>query len=155
VLLLEVGNAVRTTPGSRYVDGGELSELVDAGSNRDAIRYLSEHQPSCHSDTGEALIGAAAGKCGDWVVYSPSFQQCRYVALVTNRKVFALGLGQRSVCYRLGQPLYAVALKTGATGAGEIGTDWVRFDLFRADWPAPDLPFWTLKAYAAARADGR
>jgi hypothetical protein len=117
------------------------------------LRYLSEHQPSCHSDTGEALILAAAEKCGDWVAYSPSFQQCRYVALVANRKVFALGLGQRSVCFRLPRQLYSVALQTGATGAGEIGRDWVRFELFRADWPAPDLPFWTLKAYAAARAE--
>jgi hypothetical protein len=143
-----------TTPGNRYVDGGDLSEFVDADYNRDAVRYLSEHRPSCHSDTGDALIRAAAEKCGEWIVYSPSFQQCRYVALVTNRRVFALGIGQGSVCYRLPQKLYAIALQTGATGAGEIGTDWVRFDLFRADWPTPDLPFWTLRAYAAAREDG-
>ena len=137
------------TLGMRHVDGGELSDLVDSEHNRDVLRYLSEHRPSCHSDTGDALIRAAES-CGEWIAYSPSFQQCRYVALVTNRRVFALGIGQRSVCYRLPQELRTVALQTGATEAAEIGTDWVRFDLFRADRPTPDLPFWTLRAYRAA-----
>lgn len=95
---------------------------------------------------------AAAEKCGDWVAYSPSFFQCRYVALIANRRIFALGVGQRSVCYRLSPPLFAIALQTGAVAAGDIGPDWVRFDLFRPDWPAPDLPFWALKAYRAAGA---
>ena len=35
--------------------------------------------------------------------------------------------------------------------AVELGMDWVSFSLFEADWPAVDLPFWTLRAYAAAR----
>jgi hypothetical protein len=142
------------TPGTRYVDGGELSDLIDVDRNRDVVRYLSEHRPSCHSDTGDALIRAAES-CGEWVAYSPSFQQCRYVALVTNKRVFALGIGQRSVCYRLPDKFHTIARQTGATGAGEIGTSWVRFDLFRADWPTPDLSFWTLRAYATARQDGR
>jgi hypothetical protein len=142
-----------TASGGRSVDGGDLGDLVDAGHDPDALRYLSEQRPSCHSDTADALIRAAA-QCGEWVVYSPSFQQLRYVALVTNRRIFALGLGQRSVCYRLPPRLRTIALHTGATAAGDIGTDWVRFELFRTDWPTPDLPFWTLRAYAAARADG-
>lgn len=136
--------------GDRYVEGGELADLVDAGRNADVAAYLAETRPSCHSDTGDALIRSAE-KCGDWVAFSPSFQQCRYVALVTNRTVFALGLGQRSVCYSLRNRLHDTALASGAIEAPEIGPDWVRFELFRADWPAPDLPFWTLKAYATAR----
>jgi hypothetical protein len=143
-----------TPPRPRWVDGGDLGELVDADDNRDVVRYLSEHRPSCHSDTGEALLRAAAEKCGEWVAYSPSFAQLRYVALVTNRKVFALCIGQGWVCYRLSHESYPIALQTGASQADEIGTDWVRFALFRADWPTPDLPFWTLRAYAAARANG-
>jgi hypothetical protein len=135
------------------VDGGDVSDLVDADHNRDVVRYLSARQPSCHSDTGDALIRAAA-KCGEWVAYSPSFGQFRYVALVTNRRIFALGIGQRSVCYRLPPEPHAIALQTGAIPAEEIGADWVRFDLFRVHWPTPDLPFWTLRAYAAARAEG-
>ena len=144
-----------TTPlRTLYIDGGDLGELVDADDNRDVVRYLSEHRPSCHSDTGEALLRAAAEKCGEWIAYSPSFAQLRNVALVTNRRVFALGIGQCWVCYRLSHESYRIALQTGATEAGEIGTDWVRFALFRAGWPTPDLPFWTLSAYSAARGEG-
>ena len=138
--------------GTRIVNGGELSALVDADSNSDVIKYLGEYQPSCHDDTADALLRSAEG-CGEWVAYSPSFEQYRYVALVTNRRVFALGIGQRSVCYRLPHALRATAVQTGAVVAGEIGPDWVRFDLFRADWPEPDLAFWTLRAYAGARGD--
>ena|SRR5204862_5218439 len=136
--------------GARYVDGGDLGALVDAGHNQDVESYLSRHQPSCHSDTGDALIRAAE-RCGEWLAFSPSFAGCRYVALVTNRRVFALGVGQRSVCYRLPLALHSTALATGAGAAREIGPAWVRFELFRADWPTPDLPFWTLRAYRAAR----
>jgi hypothetical protein len=134
----------------KCIDGGDLAELIDACRNRDVAMYLAQQRPSCHSDTGDALIRSAE-PCGDWIAFSPSFRQCGYVALVTNRTVFALGIGQRSVCYRVPQILRATALATGATEADEIGRSWVRFELFRADWPTPDLPFWTRRAYAAAR----
>jgi hypothetical protein len=136
------------------VNGGDLGALVDADANADVIRYLGDHQPSCHDDTADALLRAAKG-CGEWVAYSPSLERYRYVALVTNRRIFALGIGQRSVCYRLPRALRATAVQTGAVVAGEIGEGWVRFDLFRADWPEPDLSFWTLRAYADARGDRR
>ncbi len=142
------------TAGTRRVNGGELSALLDADSNGDVMRYLAAHQPSCHDDTADALLRAAEG-CGEWVAYSPSFEQYRYVALVTNRRIFALGIGQRSVCCRLPQALRTTAVQTGAVAAGEIGPDWVRFDLFRTDWPRPDLAFWMLRAYAGAREDRR
>jgi hypothetical protein len=137
-------------PDDRYVDGGELADLIDPAANADVAAYLAQFRPSCHSDTGEALMRSAE-QCGDWVAFSPSFQQCRYVALVTNRTVFALGLGQQSVLYHLRRPLHRTALATGAVEAPEVGPDWVRFEIFRADWPTPDLAFWTLKAYASAR----
>jgi hypothetical protein len=134
----------------KCIEGGNLAELIDAARNVDVVSYLAEHRPSCHSDTGDALIRAAE-RCGEWAAFSPSFQQCRYVALITNRTIFALGLGQRSVCYRVPTSLEETALSTGAVGAGEIGSNWVRFELFRAEWPMPDLVFWTLRAYGAAR----
>jgi hypothetical protein len=137
-------------PDSRYVEGGELADVVDVARNEDVAAYLAEHRPSCHSDTGDALIRGAHA-CGDWVAFSPSFRRCLYVALVTNRRIFALGLGQRSVLYRLPQPLAATALASGAVVAPEVGSQWVRFELFRPDWPAPDLAFWALRAYQAAR----
>lgn len=136
----------------RYIEGGELGDLIDASRNQDVAGYLAHHRPSCHSDTGAALLRSAES-CGEWLAFSPSFGQCRYVVLVTNRTIFALGLGQRSVCYRAPGALRATALASGAVDALDIGVDWVRFELFRADWPAPDLPFWTLRAYAAARQD--
>ncbi len=137
----------------KYIDGGDLGELIDASRNQDVAGYLAQHRPSCHSDTGDMLIRSAE-KCGEWVAFSPSFQQCKYVALVTNGTVFALGLGQRFACYRIPGRLHATALAAGAVEAAEIGSHWVRFELFRADWPTPDLPFWALRAYAAARDDG-
>ena len=138
------------TAAARMVNGGELSALVDADANSHALRYLRQHQPSCHDDTATALLRAGEA-CGEWVAYSPSFEEYRYVALVTNRRIFALGIGQRSACYRLSEPLRRTALRTGAVAEEAIGPDWVRFDLFRADWPKPDLEFWTLRAYASAR----
>ena len=138
------------TAETRTIDGGDLGALVDAGANRDVLAYLAEHRPSCHSDTGSALLEAAA-KCGDWIAFSPSFRQCRYVALITGRRIFALGRGQRSACFRLPEALRETALATGAALAPEVGAEWVDFSLFEAGRPAPDLPFWTLRAYAAAR----
>jgi hypothetical protein len=134
----------------KYVDGGDLAEWIDEARNGEVTRYLGEHRPSCHSEAGDALIRSAE-KCGEWFAFSPSFRQFGYVALVTNRTVFALGVGLRSVCYRVPQRLVATALATGAVEAREIGIQWVRFELFRDDWPETDLSFWTLNAYAAAR----
>jgi hypothetical protein len=134
----------------RFVDGVDLGTVADADVNGEVFAYRAAHRPSCHSDTGDALIRSAE-RCGDWVAYSPSFQQCRYVALVTRGRIFALGIGQRSVLYRVPDHFLRTALASGAALAAEIGPNWVRFELFRADWPAPDLAFWTLHAYAAAR----
>jgi len=134
-----------------YSDGGNLDDLVAPEKNAEILGYLRRQRPSCHSDTGDALLRAAAGKCGEWLAYSPSFRQCLYVALITNRRIFALGIGQCSVCFRLPPKLHAIALQTGAECAAEIASGWVCFELFRPDWPTPDLSFWTLQAYAAAR----
>jgi len=132
------------------VDGGDLEALLDPRANRRVLAYLALARPSCHSDTGGALIEAAE-KCGEWIAFSPSFAQYRYVALITRRRIFALGLGQRSACFRLPRALRKTARSSGARRALELGMDWVSFSLFKADWPAVDLPFWTLRAYAAAR----
>lgn len=135
---------------SHFVDGGDLESVVDTAGSPEAVAYLQSHRPSCHSDPGADLIRSAES-CGDWIAFSPSFRQCLYVALVTKRTIFALGLGQRSVAYRLAGADRSVALSTGAAEARDIGSDWVRFELYAVDRPAPDLGFWTLRAYAAAR----
>jgi len=135
---------------ARFVEEVDIASLVDAKPNRDVLAYLKKHEPSCHSDTGEQIF-RAANKCGDCTIFSPSFASFRYVALITNHRVFALGVGQFSACYRLPTDLRATALETGAVAAPEIGADWVRFELFQPNRPSPDLPFWTLRAYTAAR----
>jgi len=138
----------------KRIDGGDLSELLDSGRNGAVVAYLARLQPSCHSDPAGALIEAAAAKCGDWIAFSPSFREYKYLALITNRTVFALGIGMNCVCYQVPKRLHTTALATGAVEANEIGPNWVRFELFRSDWPTPDLPFWTLRSYAAARESG-
>ena len=50
----------------RHVDGGDLVDLVEAGGNADVCAYLARNRPSCHSDTGDALMRSAE-KCGEWV----------------------------------------------------------------------------------------
>ena len=139
-------------PAPQYIEGVDLNELVDPDRSAAVMEYLARSEPSCHSDPAEVLIKSAT-PCGDWIVFSPSFAAHRYLALITNRTVFALGIGLSSVCYRLPDDLRATALTTGAVEANDIGSLWVRFELFRADRPAPDLAFWTLRAYAAARED--
>ena len=129
---------------------GSLADHLDPEANADAIAWLTAQSPSCHSDLGASMILAAAD-CGDCTAWSPSFVQCRYVAFITNRRVFAIGAGQRTAYYRVPRDMVAVASESGGTAA-VIGSDWVRFELWRVDRPAPDLRFWTLFAYVAARA---
>lgn len=136
---------------SNLIDGGSLQEHVDADRNRDVLAYLERAWPSCHSDNSSVLVKAAIDRCGEWLGYCPSLENYGYVALITNRVVFALGIGQSCVCFKLSDRLRATALTTGAAPAEEIGREWVTIQLFRPDWPDPDVPFWTLKAYSAAR----
>jgi len=131
-----------------FVEGGDLESLIDLETSRDAINYLMLHQPSCHSDTGEALMQSAKA-CGDWIAFSPSFKRCLYVALVTDRTIFAIGHGQQTVAYRLPEAVRAHALSTGAAEAANIGPDWVRFEIWTPNRPLLDLSHWTLRAYAA------
>lgn len=136
---------------ANLVEGGSLAEHVDIARNADVLAFLAKSNPSCHSDNCAVLLKAAIEKCGEWMAFSPSLQNYGYVALVTDRTVFALGFGQSIVSFRLPARLYPTAITTGATAAGEIGSKWVNIELFRPDWPDPDVPFWTLRAYAAAR----
>ncbi|MDB5389586.1 MAG: hypothetical protein JWM11_5232 [Planctomycetaceae bacterium] len=133
------------------IEGDSLAEYVDIVRNQDVLAFLERVRPSCHSDNGAVLLNAAIDKCGEWIAFSPSFKNYRYVALVTNRVVFALGIGQSSVYFRLPDRLHSTALATGAVPANEIGGKWVSIELFRSEWPDPDVPFWTLRAYSAAR----
>ncbi|MDB5336420.1 MAG: hypothetical protein JWN70_2039 [Planctomycetaceae bacterium] len=136
---------------TKHIHGGRLEDHVDAVRNQDVLAYLERTEPCCHSDNCSVLVNAATAKCGDWFLYCPSIREYRYIALVTNRIVFALGLGMNALYFKVPERLYPMALGTGAAPVPEIGCNWVEIQLFRSDWPAPDIPFWTLKAYDAAR----
>ena len=133
------------------VDGGALEEHVDADRNQDVLAFLERTQPCCHSDNGAVLVDAAIAMGGEWTRYCPSLREYRYIALIANRQVFALGFGMNSLFFKLPDSLYRTALGAGAATVPEIGCNWVEIQLFRSDWPAPDIPFWMLKAYDAAR----
>lgn len=133
------------------VDGGALEEHVDAVRNQDVLTFLERTQPCCHSDNGAVLVDAAIAMGGEWTRYCPSLLEYRYIALIANRQVFALGLGMNSLFFKLPDSLYPTALAIGATPVPAIGSQWVEINLFRSEWPDPDIPFWTLKAYDAAR----
>jgi hypothetical protein len=137
------------------VDGGVLDDHIDLASNQDVVEFLERTQPSCHSDNAAILVEVAAEKCGEWIGFSPSFENYRYIALITNRNVFALGMGMDSLYFKVPDSLHATAMAAGALPAEQIGRNWIEIKLFRTDWPAPDVPFWTLKSYAAARGNYR
>jgi hypothetical protein len=69
---------------------------------------------------------------------------------VTANVVFGGAAGMSHVFYRLGPEDVEIALRTGAERA-EIGPEWVRIELFRADWPKVDLVHWARRAYMFAR----
>lgn len=133
----------------RYVEGGDLERLVDPERNASVLGYLARHQPSCHSDAGEALLDAAAGHVAA-LAFSPSFGQSRYVAVIAHHTIVALALGMRSVCVRLPDATRATALAAGAALAPELGDAWVRFELFDLHRPSPDLAGFTGAAIDAA-----
>ena len=69
---------------------------------------------------------------------------------VTNSVVFCGAAGMNFTHWRLRPKDYDIALATGAVRT-PIGSGWVSIELFRNDWPRPDLPFWALRAYDFAR----
>ena len=69
---------------------------------------------------------------------------------VTNNVVFGGGAGTSHVFYRLAPEDRDIALKTGAEQS-ELGPEWVRLELFRPNWPKPDLTHWARRAYVSAR----
>jgi hypothetical protein len=133
-----------------YVEG-DITAHVDSHANADVLAYLDSHAPHCHSDVGEALLAAATKRCGKWMAYSPSFAALRYVVLITERRIFALAHDIAFVCVRLPAASREIALESGAKPAPEIGMEWVRIQLFRREYPDPDLAFWVLRAYSTTR----
>ena len=135
----------------RIVEGGELRPLLTGTANDSVVAWLEAHRLSAHSDPAGDLLDAGRATCGDWIAFSPSFGSCRYVALITNGRIFSLAHGQQYVCFRLRGAEQAVALQSGGAAQPALGAGWVEFQLYRPTHPKVDLRFWTLRAYEAAR----
>lgn len=125
-----------------------LPDSLKTDANAAVLTWLSDK--SAHDEVASALLGATRA-LGDVVTYCPDPKQFRYVLTATRGTVFGVATGMSTVSFRLDREMCRRALQSGAEAASEIGPDWVSFTLFRSDWPAPDLAFWALKAYALAR----
>jgi predicted amidohydrolase len=116
--------------------------------NATVLAWLADK--SAHDEVASALLGATR-PLGDVLTYCPDPKQFRYVVTATRGIIFGVATGMSAVSFRLDPEMRKRALQSGAEVAPEIGADWVSFTLFRSDWPAHDLAFWALKAYALAR----
>lgn len=116
--------------------------------NRDVLAFLEGK--SAHSDLASALF-EAAGPLGDVRFYSSDPDNYGYVILAVEDVVFGVACGMSEVSFRLDETYKERALETGARDATELGPDWAAFRIFRSDYPAVDLVFWTRKAYLMAR----
>ncbi|SRR5260221_14557799 len=126
-------------------------ELLDTARNRELFRFLAVTKPSAHSDLVDALLRVAAAALGDYQVICPLPASYSYTFLSTKGVGFALAHGMSALSIAVPQTLVRRALDTGATAEPRIGAQWITLELFRADWPQPDLHFWLLKAYSHAR----
>jgi hypothetical protein len=128
-----------------------LPDSLMTDANAAVLAWLADK--SAHDEVASALLGATRA-LGDVVTYCPDPKQFRYVVTATRGIIFGVATGMSAVSFRLDPEMCKRALLSGAEAAAEIGPDWVSFTLFRNDWPAPDLAFWALKAYALARGNG-
>jgi hypothetical protein len=123
-------------------------EVLSSAVNDVVLGYLRDL--SAHSDVAEALLEAVA-PLGDVQSYCPDLSQYRYVAVATRGVVFGFAVGMATVGFRLSPEFKLRALATGAEDLVQAGPEWVGIELFRNDWPDPDLKFWALRAYVYAR----
>lgn len=107
---------------------------------------------SAHSDLADVLR-AAVKPLGDVQLYCPDWQSYRAVVASTKGIVFGFAVGADTVAFRLDPKMKARALQTGGVPYPDCGDDWVAVLHRRpdSDWPAVDVRFWALKAYAHAR----
>lgn len=103
---------------------------------------------SAHSDVAETFLAALEG-LGE---YEQRAGARDYAApyIVTKNIVFCAAADMSDTYWRLRPRDVEIALATGARPT-DLGADWVKIALFRADWPRPDLAHWALRAYDFAR----
>jgi hypothetical protein len=103
---------------------------------------------SAHSDVADELLRSLK-PLGEYEVLHAS-REYGAICAVTKSTVFCGAAGMNNTYWRLRPADHKVALATGASPAS-IGPEWVTIELFRSDWPKPDLSFWALRAYDFAR----
>lgn len=121
---------------------------LDLPVNQRVLEHIQKL--SAHSDLADPFR-AALKPLGDVQIFCPDWQNYRCIAASTSHVIFAAAIGMSVVLLRLDATMKARALKCGAEPYPQCGPEWVAFELFRSDWPRPDLEFWARKAYAAAR----
>ena len=124
-----------------------IPKELDTGHNQAVLAYLAG--ASAHGDVAQQMLEACSS-LGDCDYYCPDRQQFGYVAVFTRATIFGFATGMGTVAFRLDPAFRSRAIETGAGEIPRLG-EWVAFELFRSDWPSPDLKFWALKAYAQVR----
>lgn len=132
----------------RQVDSAVPAQL-DTEENSSVLTYLAGH--SAHSDGALALLEAVE-PLGAAEVFCPSPDHFRYVVVHTSGTIFGFAQGTSRVAFRLDPELRSKAIRSGGESVDAIGSGWVSFEMFRSEWPEPDLSFWARKAYATVRA---
>src|SRR5687767_11844028 len=107
--------------------------------NRQVLDYVDGL--SAHSDIAGAL-SEALKPLGDVQVFCPDWQQYRYVVASTKGIIMALAVGMDTAGFRLDERMKARALASGGVAYRECGDQWVKFTVFRDDWPRIDMEFW-------------
>src|SRR5262245_24098091 len=116
--------------------GKFLIELTDErlknDDNRDVMEFIRVVNPFAHSDLGIKLMELGKGIEGaTW--YCPAPGPMAYAVLHTEKhRIFAIAYDMHDLVFRLPPTSIPAALGDGGQVAGNIGSDWVRFDA----WPA-------------------
>lgn len=125
-----------------------LPAALESPTNRPVLAHLADQ--SAHSDIASVLADAVQ-PLGDVQLFCPDSARYRYVVASTRNVIFGFASGMDVLAFRLDEKLLARALVTGGVAQRECGPGWVRFVLFRNDWPKVDAEFWARKAYVHAR----
>ena len=132
-------------------ESGELLLEKHALANPEAETFFLTRY--ARDEVGMAVIDSLK-KCGEYEVRG-DLRIYRSPYAVTANVVFCGAAGMCDTFWRLRPRDRAIALASGAAEAVIGPENWVRIELWRPNWPAPDLAHWALAAYDFARRGDR
>ena len=135
-------------PDPHIAEGGDVRLHISGNAQATLLRWLEEQRPSAHSDVGSDLLSAVRAEGGDFLAYSPSFGDCRYIAIIRARRVCALAHGQKTACFCVRPTDQAAAIALGGRARPDLGEGWISFELYFRTQPTPDLRAWLRASYA-------